>query len=84
MRSLYYAAGREAELAKWYAANPSCEVHAYPESGVYAVVNNAHEPQTTLVYDGHGRTSEVQLAAGGILWKDIKEGAEQHGTGGNI
>lgn len=71
MRSLYYAAGKEAELTKWYAENPSCEVHAYPGSGVYAVVNNAHEPQTTAVYDGQGRASEVRLEAGGIVWKDI-------------
>ncbi len=71
MRSLYYAAGKEADLHKWYADNPYCEVHAYPENGTYAIVNNSHEPQFTIVYDGQGETSEVQLQAGGILWKTI-------------
>ncbi|MGN7764526.1 1,3-beta-galactosyl-N-acetylhexosamine phosphorylase [Paenibacillus sp. 22594] len=69
MRSLYYAAGKEADLEIWYADNPSCEVHAYPESSTYAIVNNSHEPQSTTVYDGEGNTSEVQLEAGGILWR---------------
>ncbi|WP_019912450.1 1,3-beta-galactosyl-N-acetylhexosamine phosphorylase [Paenibacillus sp. HW567] len=71
MRSLYYAAGKEADLQKWYADNPACEVHAYPESGTYAIVNNSLEPQSTTVYDGAGNTSSVQLAAGGILWKEF-------------
>ncbi|OKP98000.1 1,3-beta-galactosyl-N-acetylhexosamine phosphorylase [Paenibacillus sp. P46E] len=71
MRSLYYAAGKEADLEIWYADNPSCEVHAYPESGTYAIVNNSHEPQSTTVYDGAGNTSAVQLEAGGILWKEF-------------
>ncbi|WP_175498996.1 1,3-beta-galactosyl-N-acetylhexosamine phosphorylase C-terminal domain-containing protein [Paenibacillus sp. NFR01] len=31
--------------------SPSCEVHAYPESGMNALVNNVHEPQTTSVYE---------------------------------
>ncbi|MNR45334.1 1,3-beta-galactosyl-N-acetylhexosamine phosphorylase [compost metagenome] len=71
MRSLYYAAGKEADLQRWYADNPSCEVHAYPESGTYAIVNNSHDPQSTIVYDGEGSTSAVQLEAGGILWKKM-------------
>jgi len=71
MRSLYYAAGKEAELQTWYADNWYCEVHAYPESGTYAVVNNSHEPQTATVFDGQGNSSTVVLEAGGILWKEI-------------
>jgi 1,3-beta-galactosyl-N-acetylhexosamine phosphorylase len=74
MRSLYYAAGKEAELHTWYADNPYCEVHAYPGSGMYAVVNNSHEVQSTAVYDGQGNTSSVELEAGGILWQPIREG----------
>lgn len=74
MRSLYYAAGKEADLQKWYAENPACEVHAYPENGTYAIVNNSHEPQFTIVCDGEGNTSSVQLEAGGILWREIRQG----------
>ncbi|MBW4838049.1 MAG: 1,3-beta-galactosyl-N-acetylhexosamine phosphorylase [Paenibacillaceae bacterium] len=69
LRSLYFAAGKEAELKRWYADNVECEVHAYPEQGVYAVVNNSNDPQTTVVYDGDGKTSVVKLGPSGIVWK---------------
>ncbi|ASA20428.1 1,3-beta-galactosyl-N-acetylhexosamine phosphorylase [Paenibacillus donghaensis] len=71
MRSLYYAAGREQKLERWYAANLNCEVHAYPQQGVYAVVNNTNSPQRTVVYDGDGNSSVVELGASEIQWKPI-------------
>ena len=71
LRSLYYSAGREADLKLWFAENLWCEVHAYPEKGLYAVVNNSQDAQNSEVYDGTGRACEVQLAGSQILWKDI-------------
>lgn len=71
MRSLYYAAGKEGDFRKWYADNLLCEVNAYPESGRYAVINNSGNTQTTKVYDGEGRESEITLQAGEICWRDI-------------
>lgn len=55
MRALYYASGREENLKKWFAQNLNCEVHAYPEAGKYAILNNTSEVQTTVVYDEIGR-----------------------------
>ena len=55
----------------WYADNPLCEVHAYPETGQYAVVNNSQNLQTTLIYDGGGKAREVRLEGGQILWEKI-------------
>lgn len=71
MRALYYAAGKEEKLYRWYADNLLCEVHAYPEASEYAVLNNSGEEQTTQVYDGSGHVTTVTLAPGEILWKNI-------------
>lgn len=71
MRSLYYAAGKEKDMQKWYSSNLYCEVHAYPESGYYAVVNNSHESQSTTVYNGRGDAITIQIDAGEILWQEI-------------
>ena len=72
LQALYYAAGRPEEMKRWYAENPGCEVHAYPESGRYAVLNNTAEPQRTLVYDGAGAQEECVLEPGGLIWKDFR------------
>ena len=71
MRALFYAANKESELTKWYASNPLVEVHAYPEKGVYAIVNNTNEAQTTLVYDGEGVSRTVELEPSEIRWEKI-------------
>ena len=71
MRSLFYSAGREQEMRRWFADNLLCEVHAYPETGKYAVVNNSQEAQNTLLYDGTGNVCEICLKGGEILWKEI-------------
>lgn len=71
MRSMFYAANKESELNKWYADNIDCEVHAYPETGKYAVVNNSCETQQTKVYDGAGNCVEMTLEPSAIYWKEI-------------
>lgn len=71
IRSLYYSAGREQEMKRWFADNLLCEVHAYPETGKYAVVNNSQEAQDTAVYDGEGNASQFRLEGGQILWRNI-------------
>lgn len=70
LRALYYAAGKPMELKKWFADNINCEVHAYPEAGKYAILNNTLEMQTTMVYDGEGRAKEYTLQPGEILWEE--------------
>ncbi|WP_059052881.1 1,3-beta-galactosyl-N-acetylhexosamine phosphorylase [Paenibacillus senegalimassiliensis] len=72
MRSLYYAAGKEQEMQIWYSDNLHCEVHAYPDSGYYAVVNNSSVPQVTHVYDGNGQMEKIELAAEDIQWRVVK------------
>ena len=58
-------------MRRWFADNLLCEVHAYPETGKYAVVNNSQEAQNTLLYDGTGNVCEICLKGGEILWKEI-------------
>ena len=68
LRSMYYAAGREGDMKKWYADNIYCEVHAYPETGKYAVVNNSSRPQVTTVYDGRGNAAGMEMKPCEIRW----------------
>ncbi len=70
-RCLFYAAGKEDSMKRWYADNRNCEVHAYPETGKYAVVNNVSQPQETRIYDGGGQTQDLKLAGGEIRWFSI-------------
>ena len=68
LRSMYYAAGREGDMKKWYADNIYCEVHAYPETGKYAVVNNSSRPQVTTVYDSRGNAAGMEMKPCEIRW----------------
>lgn len=71
LRSLYYAAGKEAEFNTWNSSNPAVEVHAYPDKKVYAIVNNTSKIQTTTIYDGQQNAAEVELTAGEIRWMEL-------------
>lgn len=68
LRSMYYAAAREGDMKKWYADNIYCEVHAYPETGKYAVVNNSSRTQVSMVYDGQGNGTGMELKPCEIRW----------------
>ena len=69
LRALYYACHKENEYYIWNADNVNCEVHAYPESGKYAILNNSDSPQTTDVYDGNGNRETINLEPREILWR---------------
>ncbi|MGI6019399.1 MAG: 1,3-beta-galactosyl-N-acetylhexosamine phosphorylase [Marvinbryantia sp.] len=71
MQALYYAAGKTEEMERWFSENPLCEVHAYPESGKYAILNNTSEIQKTIVRDGEKNEQKYELKPGEIIWKTI-------------
>ena len=71
LRALYYAAAKEQEFKKWYSSNLSVEVHAYPEKGLYAIVNNTNEAQETEVYDGNGNHETVIMNPSEIRWEHM-------------
>ncbi len=74
LRSIYYTAGMEKELYKFYAQDPCCEVHGYRSSGKYALVNNTMEARSTKFWDGAGAEHTADLAPGEIRWMHTEEG----------
>ncbi|MCQ9210394.1 1,3-beta-galactosyl-N-acetylhexosamine phosphorylase [Granulicatella seriolae] len=71
IRALYYAAGKEESYTIWNSDNIFVEVHAYPEKGKFAIVNNSNTEQTAKIYDGQGEGRDVTLAASEIRWEEI-------------
>ncbi len=67
-RAIFWAAGMELEMKKWYSNNYHVEVNYYPATGKYCIVNNTYEPQDTVIYDGNGQACSMQLKANDILW----------------
>ena len=71
-RAIWYAAGREDEMAKkWFSTNLETEIAAYPETGKYIVINNSYEPQTTVITDQNGNGKTVELDANASKWFDF-------------
>ncbi len=70
-RAIWYAAGREGEMAKtWFSTNIETEIAGYPATGKYIVINNSDEPQTTTITDGNGNEKTVSLEANASKWFD--------------
>ena len=67
-RAIFWAAGREQEMKRWYSDNFNVEVNYYPATGKYCVVNNTYEPQETVIYNGEGEAEAMSLKANDILW----------------
>ena len=60
-RAIFWVAGREKELERWFCGNPNTDCAFYPKSGMLAVVNNTDRPQTTKFFDGQGRPGRITL-----------------------
>lgn len=71
LRAIYWAAGRDEDLNRWFSENSATECNAYPDKGCYCVVNNSDVPQMTVVYDGDGNATEVRLEAGELRWLTV-------------
>ncbi len=70
-RAILWSAGDEENLHQWFSSNYNVDVHAYPESGKYCVVNNTYEPQSTIVYKGDGESFSLDLEANQIIWYEM-------------
>ena len=70
-RAILWSTGEEENLRRWFSDNYNVDVHAYPESGKYCVVNNTYEPQSTVVYKGDGTSFRLDLEANQIIWYEI-------------
>jgi 1,3-beta-galactosyl-N-acetylhexosamine phosphorylase len=69
-RSIFWAAGKETELKKWFCSNLLTDCAWYPKSKKFVVVNNSDQPQTTTVHRGDGRTTKVTLKPHASKWLD--------------
>lgn len=71
LRTVFWAASREAEMETWFAENPAAECFAYPAAGTFAVVNSTEEPQHTLVRKSGGESVELDLEPMECRWLSI-------------
>lgn len=70
-RALYWAAGQESAMHRWFSENPGTECNAYPERNLYCVVNNTEQPQETTIYKGDGGTFWLELKPCEVHWAKI-------------
>lgn len=70
-RALFWAAGKENEMKKWYSDNIHVECTCFPEAKKFILLNNSQQEQTTTVYDGQGRTAEITIAPFMSKWYDV-------------
>lgn len=69
-RCLFYAAGKQQDMKKWYSENCHVEVNVYPDTNSYCVVNNTYEPQTSIIYT-QDSSFEITLKESEIRWFTI-------------
>lgn len=72
LRAIYYTAGKEDSLKKYYVSHLETEVAAFPESGVAAIINNNcyKECKTDFYLDGKLRQT-LTLGPGEMRWVEI-------------
>lgn len=71
LRSIYWSAGKENNMYKWFCENPKMECNAYPEEGKFVIINNDINVQKGNVIKEDGRKIEVELQPMGYKWFDI-------------
>lgn len=68
LRMLLWAAGKEGELYKAFSTNVDTECNYYPESGLYALVNNSDKKAETTFYDINGKEEKIILNPNELRW----------------
>jgi beta-D-galactosyl-(1->4)-L-rhamnose phosphorylase len=71
-RAIYWAAAHESGWSVWNSTNVKTEAACFLKAGKLVVINNAGEPQDTVITLGNGKTTKpVHLDAHGIAILDI-------------
>jgi beta-D-galactosyl-(1->4)-L-rhamnose phosphorylase len=71
-RALFWAAAHESQWPVWNSSNVRTECACFAKKGRLVVINNAGEPQDTVITLGDGRTKKaVRLEAHGIAILDV-------------
>lgn len=71
LRAIYYAAGCEEEMKKYYVSNVDTEVAAFEKTGKIAVINNSKEERETELYVEGYRKCSLKLAPMEMKWIDF-------------
>lgn len=71
LRAIYWAAGMEEEMKKYYVTNVDTEVAAYEKSGKVAVINNSKEPKETQLYVNGALKANLELKPMEMRWLDL-------------
>ncbi len=73
LRAIYYAAGMESEMKKFYVTNVDTEVTVFEKTGKIAVINNSKEAKHTDLYIDGMMTHSLDLEPMEMRWVDYKE-----------
>lgn len=68
LRSIFWAAGKETEMEKWFSSNPNTECAHFPAKGATIVINNSDERQKTVCKLGNGKSVELELEPNESRW----------------
>lgn len=71
LRAVYYAAGMEEEMKKFYVTNVDTEVTVFEETGKIAVINNAKEARHTELYVEGVMKYSLDLEPMEMRWVDM-------------
>ena len=72
-RSILWASHKEEKIHVCFSTNMETEVHYYPESKQYAVVNNSTKDVQTSFFDKNGKKRNLSLSGGEIRWVNEDE-----------
>jgi 1,3-beta-galactosyl-N-acetylhexosamine phosphorylase len=70
LRALFWSAGRETEMTRWFSTNLNTDCAYWPNTKKFAVTNNTAKPQTTRVHTDGKAARTVTLAPYQIKWFD--------------
>ena len=71
LRAIYYAAGMEEEMKKFYVTNVDTEVAVFEKTGKIAVINNAREDRYTELYIDGRKACSLDLKGMEMRWVDM-------------
>ncbi len=72
LRAIYYAAGMEEEMKKYYVTNVDTEVTVFEKTGKIAVINNAREGKYTELFVNGEKMCSLDLEPMEMRWVDFK------------
>lgn len=67
-RALLYVCHKEGILFKAFSSNPDVEISYYPDTDVYAVINNTNVKQESVIFNIEGKPTKLILKPTELRW----------------